>query len=564
MARRAKELRLTQLEEFLGKVDSCRGEFSHRKKRELGKHFLEVVMGLEDEFIACKSGKESPDFEPRSERLYPWALFVTDKEDLRQEYDHRASSYLHPDKVGEEFHAVITNGEELCVFDFNHEVTKYTVLFAELVSGNAKDVEHWQAFLADFGQTSTKKTARRGSSKSIQRHSLWLVKSTREVQDNIVYMGENLRVMKTLKAGKIDFIYIDPPFCAQSVKESKAWGKKLVSFNDEWIGGIDSYIKWLIPRLRECHRLLKETGVLCLHLDQRSVHYAKIELDKIFGKNSFVNEIIWCYTGPSNSKRYFPRKHDTILVYSRSKNFVFNFEAVRVPYKKLETGKTSGIFKANATLSDKGKVIEDWWPDCSPVGRIKNERVGYPTQKPLSLLNRLIKAFTSKGDLVFDAFCGCGTTISSAQKLNRRWLGIDVSKDAIDVIKDRMVRDHNLKIKIIQEDSLSKNEIMSLSPFDFERHMVSLIGGTPNMVQRRDGGVDGYTYDHIPIQVKKSYSVGRPVIDSFLKHIQKRGAGIVIAHSFSKDAHEEVARLENEHGYTVYLMHTRDLMRDAS
>ena len=127
-----------------------------------------------------------------------------------------------------------------------------------------------------------------------------------------------------------------------------------------------------------------------------------------------------------------------------------------------------------------------------------------------------------------------------------------------------MIRDHKLKIEVIKDDSLSKSEIMSLSPFDFERHMVSLIGGTPNTQQRRDGGVDGYTYDHIPIQVKKSHGVGRPVVDAFFKHIQKRGAGIIIAHSFSRDAHEEVNRLENEHGYTIYLMYTRDLLRDAS
>ncbi len=109
MARRTKELRLTHLEEFLDKVDACKGKLSARKKRELGKHFLEVVMGLKDEFVACKRAKESPDFEPHSEGSYSWALFVTDKEDLQEEYHDRANSYLHPNKAGEEFHAVIIN-----------------------------------------------------------------------------------------------------------------------------------------------------------------------------------------------------------------------------------------------------------------------------------------------------------------------------------------------------------------------------------------------------------------------------------------------------------------------
>lgn len=600
MARRTKQLRLTQLEEFLHKVDSCRGKFSARKKKELGKHFLEVVMGLKGKFDYCKEEKESPDFEARNEELYPWALFVTDKEDLREEYDHRANSYLHPDKVGEEFHAIITNGKELCVFDFNHEVAKYTVLFTELISGNAKAIKHWQAFLVDFGVESAKE-----NKKTYSRRKLWLVKPSREVKDNVVFHGDNLAVMRTLKPGKIDFIYIDPPFCSNSIRMDKAWGKKVVSFNDAWMGGINAYIKWLIPRLRECYRLLKDTGVFCLHLDHRSSHYAKVELDKIFGQNNMINEIIWqrdpAGKGAKKTSKQFPRNHDTILIYSKTQNFTFR--QLQVPLtneqeknyryieprteRKFKTVSLGDYSASSITKMDKegliyisgsGKKYKKYyldeakgtigsvWTDILGFGTRTGakERVGYPTQKPLALLNRLIEAFTSKGDLVFDAFCGCGTTISSAQKLKRRWLGIDVSKDAIDVIKKRMIRDHKLRVEVARDDSLSKSQVMSLPPFEFEKHMVLLIGGTPNIQQRKDGGVDGYTYDHIPIQVKKSYGVGRPIIDKFFKHIQNRGAGIIIAHSFSKDAHEEADRLENEHGYTVDLMYTKDLLRDSA
>ena len=157
MARRTKELRLTQLEEFLREVKSCRGKFSARKKRELGKHFLEVVMGLEDEFIACKVGKYSPDFEPRNKKLYPWALFVTAKDDLQEDCNDRAILYLHSDNVDEKMQAVITNGKELRVFDSATQEKKgYTVVFAEFISGNAKDVKHWKAFLTDFGVESAK------------------------------------------------------------------------------------------------------------------------------------------------------------------------------------------------------------------------------------------------------------------------------------------------------------------------------------------------------------------------------------------------------------------------
>lgn len=123
---------------------------------------------------------------------------------------------------------------------------------------------------------------------------LWLGdKPKRKVKTNVIYQGDNLPLLKELESGKIDLIYIDPPFCSQAVQTSKAWNKKIMSFNDEWGGGISSYMHWLTPRLRECHRLLSSAGVFCLHLDHRSVHYAKVELDKIFGKNRFLNEITW-------------------------------------------------------------------------------------------------------------------------------------------------------------------------------------------------------------------------------------------------------------------------------
>ena len=154
--------------------------------------------------------------------------------------------------------------------------------------------------------------------------ALYSKRPNRKIKSNVVFQGDNLEIMRELEPDKIDFIYIDPPFCAGSVRKSKAWGKTLCTFTDEWGGGIQSYIRWLVPRLRECHRLLKPTGVFCLHLDYRSVHYAKVELDKIFGANNFVNEIIWFYKTGGLSKRWFGRKHDNILFYSKTNNYKFN------------------------------------------------------------------------------------------------------------------------------------------------------------------------------------------------------------------------------------------------
>lgn len=430
------------------------------------------------------------------------------------------------------------------------------------------------------------------NNKNKQRR-LWLDdKPSRKAKANVVYLGDNLPLLKVLATNQMDFIYIDPPFCSQSIYNSKAWGGKTIGFNDKWGGGIHSYMHWLSPRLKEFYRILKDTGVFCLHLDQKSVHYAKVELDKIFGYNNFVNEIIWCYNKWSNTAKYFQKNHDTILIYSKSKNYTFNkqYGPLTASMKQIRDrgyngGSNNGkkilrvydknnqkaIKKINEKNYDNiyyidepapGRSLPDYW-NIPFMGGSKKEKLGYPTQKPLALLDRLIKTFTNQNDMVMDAFCGCGTTISSAQKLGRRWLGCDISKDAIEVICSRMKKEHNLKIKIIKTGSLTKDNIMKLEPFQFEQYVVNLIG-LPNKKQTKDGGVDGYTHSHIPIQVKKSYKIGRPVLDCFYKHIEKRGAGIIIAHSFSSNLIEEKRRIEQEKGWTIDLIETQDLIRDAS
>ena len=192
-------------------------------------------------------------------------------------------------------------------------------------------------------------------------------------------------------------------------------------------------------RLIEMRRILKDTGSLYLHCDPTASHYLKALMDAVFGDKNFRNDLIWAYTGPSNTRRWFPRKHDNIMFYVKSdKEAVFNRDDVRVPYVKLETGKTSGIFKQAATLDDKGKVVESWWPDITPVGRIAAERVGYPTQKPLALYERIIKASSNPGDMVLDPFCGCATTPVAAERLRRQWVGMDLWDGAYEIVKCRM------------------------------------------------------------------------------------------------------------------------------
>lgn len=264
-------------------------------------------------------------------------------------------------------------------------------------------------------------------------------------EPNRLIWGDNLHVMRQIPSNSIDLIYIDPPFFSGR-QYNVLWGdnNELRSFNDIWEGGLDGYLIWLNARLYEMKRILKQTGSIYIHCDWHASHYIKVEMDRVFGYYNFRNEIVWCYTGPSNTKQWFPRKHDNILFYVKDKNSLpmFNRDAVRIPYKKLETGKTSGIFKAAATLDEAGKVPEDYWLEdrdgMTPVGRVASERIGYPTQKPEALLERIIKASSNGGDIVADFFIGGGTTAAVAQRLGRRWIASDQSRVAIAVTAERL------------------------------------------------------------------------------------------------------------------------------
>ncbi len=295
-----------------------------------------------------------------------------------------------------------------------------------------------------------------------------------------MYHCDNLPVLQGINSETIDLIATDPPFnkgkdfyatpesLAAGAKFQDRWTwekdvheiwtdgikddhpavwKVIKAANDTWGKDMGAYLCFMGVRLLEMHRVLKPTGSLYLHCDPTASHYLKLMLDGIFGRKNFRNEIVWCYTGPSNTKRWFPRKHDVILFYAKDAKAKcpFNYDDVRIPYRKLETGKTSGIFKKAATLSSKGKIPEDYWLEdrdgMTPVGRVERERVGYPTQKPLALYARIIKASSNQGDVVLDPFCGCATTVVAAERLGRRWVGIDLWENAHKTVLDRLQRE---------------------------------------------------------------------------------------------------------------------------
>ena len=270
--------------------------------------------------------------------------------------------------------------------------------------------------------------------------------------ENTLYCADNLKIMKHLSSESIDLIYIDPPF---NTGQEKKQGS--LSYKDSFG---ETYLFWLHVRFKECRRLLKPTGSLYVHLDQRSSHYARVELDKIFGEKNFVNEIIWGYSNSGRASKGFCKKHDTILVYSKTKEFFWNDYKIPVSKKYLKShyrqkdkdGKVCRIRtdagKQRVYYPKEGVSCNDWWVDIPSVNSMAKERVGYPTQKPLALLERIIKASSQEGDIVADFFCGSGTTLSASEKLGRKWVGVDSSKGACEVVKKRMLRDHNLEIEV--------------------------------------------------------------------------------------------------------------------
>ena len=279
--------------------------------------------------------------------------------------------------------------------------------------------------------------------------------------------------------------------------------------------GMLSYISYMAARLVGMKRLLKPTGSIYLHCDPTASHYLKMVLDDIFGANNFLNEIVWCYSHGGKSTKRFGRKHDCIFWYSSSGGYVFNGDDVRIEMKsgkesfggRLETDEdgrkyrlvygtknSKGETRYYKYYLDRGKVPEDYWTDINSLQSGVDERLGYPTQKPEALLERIIKASSNEGDVVLDPFCGCGTTVAAAAKLSRKFIGIDISPYAIGIIKTRRLASMNVDVNVegIPKDMLGARMMAKAQPFKFEAWAVTQIPGlAPNEKQVGDKGVDG-------------------------------------------------------------------------
>ena len=400
---------------------------------------------------------------------------------------------------------------------------------------------------------------------------------SKKYEVNSIYRGDCKHILQKFPKESADLIYLDPPFFSNKNYEI-IWGNghEIRAFEDRWKGGIMNYIDWLKSRIEPCYTVLKKTGTLFLHCDWRASHHIRVHvLDEIFGYKNFLNEIIWKFSVGGRSSEYFGRKHNTIFWYRKGKKWTFNKDAISVPrktgYKSFggriveEDGKKYQIKLAKSGKEykyrlDAGKTPEDVW-EIESIQSQSKERLGYPTQKPESLLERIIEAASNEGDVVLDPMCGCGTTIAVAYKLKRQFVGVDVSPTACKLMGKR-IRKLGGPINIYYMPTNVK-ELKELNHFDFQNWVVEQYSGRSER-KTGDFGIDGYTFESTPIQVKQSERVGRNVVDNFETAIRrkKKKEGIVVAFSFTKGAYEEAKRAKIEGGLEIKLVTVKELLDD--
>ena len=329
--------------------------------------------------------------------------------------------------------------------------------------------------------------------------------------ENTLINGDALNVMKKIGDNQIDAIYLDPPFYTQDIQKlTSRKNEEEYSFSDRW-NCMDEYLEYMKLRLYECKRVLKETGSLFVHCDRNASHYLKVLLDQIFGISNFQSEIVWSYKRWSNSKKGLLNNHQIILFYSKSEDFKFNriyteysetTNIDQILQERVRDEKGKSVYKCDQNgevvfgKSKKGVPLSDVWdiPYLNPKAK---ERVGYPTQKPILLLEQIIKLVTDENDIVLDPFMGSGTTLVAAKMLNRRYIGIDISKKAVELAENRLeslikTESHLLKKGKSAYMNLSENQI----------NILKSIKATP---VQRNSGIDGFLdefVNDIPVSVK--------------------------------------------------------------
>jgi len=418
-----------------------------------------------------------------------------------------------------------------------------------------------------------------------------------ELETNIIYCGDNLVKLKDIPDDSIDLIYIDPPFSSNR-NYVAFWQEQEKRHFEDRFENVRVYIDYMRPRVEQLYRVLKPTGSFYYHCDWHASHYIKVLLDSdfLFGYNNFLNEIVWDYgVRATQRSSSFQRKHDVLLYYAKEKGKHY-FKPILQEYSKAslkeratryqyedEQGRyrlttrranTGNKYRAKVYLK-KGVMITDVW-QIPLINATSKERLGYPTQKPESLLERIIEASSNENDIVLDAFCGCGTTLSIAQKNKRRWIGLDISPTSCRVIAKRLESNYGVKEGRdfwVRDLPKTIEELRQYPAFEFQNWAVNALGGVPNKIKVRDMGIDGKLYPiediskekkegldlfgeidrYIPIQVKRTDQVGRPDIENFEVAMKRdrREKGIFIGFDFSRDALKEIRRTEREEGLII-------------
>jgi DNA modification methylase len=478
-------------------------------------------------------------------------------------------------------------------------------------------------------------------------------KSSGVIDTRVIYCGDNLDQLRKLPEACVDLIYIDPPFNSNRNYEV-FWGetKEKRSFADRH-ESTKAYIEYMRPRCVELHRVLKRTGSFYYHCDWHASHYVKVMLDQIFGENQFQNEIVWKRTtAHGDAKRAFSTVTDSIFYYTSSEesffareymphdpqyvadkyrytdsqgrrfrldnlrspnprpNLTYDYKGFKphsngwaVSLEKMkqldEEGrlafpkKPEGRIQLRRFLDElPGQPVSNLWNDISPINSQAIERLGYPTQKPLALLERIIRISSRENDIVLDAFCGCGTALVAAQNLKRQWIGIDISPTACRVMAKRLKKDCGLKEDeklqqigrgfVVRDLPKTEGELRKYPPFEFENWAVVALGGTKNARQVGDMGIDGRIYpvsalperrgsvvgemdfmdEWYPIQVKQTDKVGRPDIDAFETAMQRaeRKLGYFVGFEFSRDALFEIDRFRRKEGREIKPLTVREIL----
>jgi DNA modification methylase len=364
-----------------------------------------------------------------------------------------------------------------------------------------------------------------------------------------LYFGDNLEVLRNeIASESVDLIYLDPPFNSKRdynllFKSPKGHHSdaQITAFEDTWHWGVGdqaereyaeimhqgntalsdlmaalrvflhendlmAYLVMMANRLIELHRVLKPTGSLYLHCDPTASHYLKILMDAIFKSKNFRNEIVWCYRKWSVMASQFARNHDVILFYSKSGNHVFNPQYVEVSEgtkrrwkgKKQQAVFVEGVRKADSVDDASQSPCPDWWT-ISIINPASKERLGYPTQKPLALIERIVTASSNDRDTVLDPFCGCGTAVHAAHKLGREWIGIDITHLAIALIEKRLRNAFpgiSFEVHGTPKDLEGARDLARRDRYQFQWWACARVGAQPYQGKKKgaDSGIDGLIY----------------------------------------------------------------------